>query len=354
MEAQKKKIILDVDTGTDDAIAIVMAALEERFDLLGVCTVSGNIEVKLTTENTLRVLTCCGKQDEIGVYKGSDLPLVSTLLPWTAQALGIRSEIDLRTGKRWPLPRREGTRLDKSEEHPEYLPLPPSETQEREESAVYWLIKTLLAQEENSVTFVQVGPATNLALALRADPRIKKAIKEIIIMGGGDRVTNTSPAAEFNTWADPEAMEIVLQSGCDILLVPLDATHSAYVTLSDAEEIAAIGTAPALLVAGLIKSLASSYINSHEEMRQYQAAPIHDALAVCAALHPQVLSEVVHCNCHVDISGGWAYGQTIVDKRKLLDSETKNCRFARNADRNFFLKWAMEVLSKDREKRPHN
>ena len=111
--ADKRKIIMDVDTGSDDAIALIMAMLDERFDLLGICTVNGNIEVKLTTDNSLRVVECCDKQNQVKVYRGSDLPICSTLLPWTAQSTGIQSEASLLYGPLRPIPRREGVSTGK-------------------------------------------------------------------------------------------------------------------------------------------------------------------------------------------------------------------------------------------------
>ena len=116
----KEKIIMDVDTGSDDAIALVMAMLDPEFELLGICSVNGNIEVKLTTDNSLRVVECCDKQGEVKVYKGCDLPMVATLTPWTSQSTGIRTP----KIRNMPNPRREGTRAGATEIHPEHLPLP--------------------------------------------------------------------------------------------------------------------------------------------------------------------------------------------------------------------------------------
>ena len=83
---ERRKIILDVDTGSDDAIAIATALLSPELDVLGICTVGGNVEVKNTTDNTLRVVECCGAQDRVKVYRGAALPLASTLQPWVIQA----------------------------------------------------------------------------------------------------------------------------------------------------------------------------------------------------------------------------------------------------------------------------
>lgn len=345
----KRKIIMDVDTGSDDAIALVMAMLDERFDLLGICSVNGNIEVKLTTDNSLRVVECCDKQDAVKVYKGCDFPMVSTLMPWTAQTTGIRSEA-MKDCPR-PNPRREGTRAGDKEIHPEHLPLPEPTIREADESAVVWLINTLLASEDGEITLIPVGPLTNIAVAMRADPRIISKIKEIVIMGGGHLVNNASPASEFNIWVDPEAMEVLLHSGCKITMVPLDATHAAYITAEESKRIRDIGTKPAILVADLIEQRTLGYAQDDADMKEKKGAPIHDALAVCAVLYPEVLKNVLHCNCHVDISRGYAYGQTIVDRRVRVNPEPLNCYFALDADRQMFYNWMVDVLEKDKARR---
>ena len=335
---EKRKIIMDVDTGSDDAIALVMAMLDEHFDLLGICAVNGNIEVKLTTDNSLRVVECCDKEDTVKVYKGCDLPIASTLMPYTAQSVR-------------PIPRREGMRAGPNEVHPEHLPLPEPKIKEGEESAVVWLINTLLASEDGEVTLIPVGPLTNIAVALRADPRIIPKIKEIMIMGGGHLVNNSSPAAEFNIWCDPEAMEIVTQAGCKVTMVPLDATHEAYVTVEEAKRIREIGTKPAILVADLVQQRTTGYARNDADMKARGGAPLHDALAVCAVIHPEVLKNVLHCNMHTDISRGFAYGQTIIDRRIRVTPEPLNTYFALGADKEYFYNWLIDVLEKDKARR---
>ncbi len=326
---------MDVDTGSDDAIALVMAMLDQRFDLLGICSVNGNVDVNLTTDNSLRVVECCGKQDTVKVYRGADLPIVSTLMPYTPQV-------------RWGVPRREGQRPGGQEVHPEHLPLPAPVTKEQPQSAVAFYLETLLAAEDHSVTLVPVGPLTNVALAIRSDPRIVDKIEEIVIMGGGYAVNNSTPAAEFNIFVDPEALEIVLQAGCKVTLVPLDATHQAYITGEEAKLFRAIGTKPANLVADLIEQRIIGYSRFDADMQTQ--APIHDALAVCSILYPEVLKDVEFINVHVDISGGIAYGETILDRRNRTFGDPKNTYFAHGADREMFRDWMLEVLRKDAAK----
>ena len=120
--------------------------------------------------------------------------------------------------------------------HHEYLEeLPPSTSKAQDISAVRYLIDALL-ESDGDITIIAVGPLTNIVSAMRADPRVIGKIKKLVIMGGGHLQTNTSSAAEFNIWKDPEAAQIVLTSGCDVLLVPLDATHEGDVTLEESKE----------------------------------------------------------------------------------------------------------------------
>ncbi len=327
--AEKRKIIMDVDTGSDDAVALMLAMLDDYYDLLGITTVNGNLEVKLTTENTLRMVEFLGKQDEVKVYRGADLPLVSTLLPTTPQSL-------------LPIPRREGESIPEGLHHAAHIPTPSFTIKEQPESAMVWLIETLLASKDREITLVPVGPLTNIALAMRADPRIIPKIREIVIMGGAsERAGSKSMGAEFNAWIDPEALEIVLQSGCDITIVPLDATFAAYLTEQDAQRIRDIGSPEADMVASLVLKYGTAELLAAQKEKHI---PMHDSLALCAVQFPEVL-KTVECNCHTDISMGFAYGQTIIDKRPG-STTPRNCRFALGADREMFVNWIIGILEK--------
>ncbi|MGI5887923.1 MAG: nucleoside hydrolase [Oscillospiraceae bacterium] len=333
--AEKRKIIMDVDTGSDDAVALMMAMLSDDIDLLGVTSVNGNLEVKLTTENSLRMVEFCGMQDKIKVYRGAEYPLASTLLPTTAQSLT-------------PIPMRENS-LRKDYHHAAHIPTPSFTTHEADECAAVYLINTLLASKDKEITIVAVGPMTNIALAIRADPRIVPKIRQIIMMAGGMEANHT-PCAEFNSWVDPEAMEIVLQSGCDITMTTLDSTHAAYMTEDDAERIRKIGTRESDFCADLILKYGSTGDLSHVVGDSVHRIPIHDALAVCAVVHPEVL-KTEDWSCHVDISRGFAYGQTIVDRRNRPDGEKPNCHFGVGADKDLFVSWIIETLEKDKQKK---
>ncbi len=224
---ERPKIILDVDTGTDDAVALIMALTGNEADVLGITSVNGNLELKLTTDNTLRVVELCGKGEEVPVYAGCEYPLVATLDPFSPQS-------------RRPLPKREGMDAGRFSVHKDHLPLPETSLRPNMGHAVAWMMNRLMELPEKSVDIVALGPLTNIAMALRLKPELAQRISRIILMGGGDMMANESAAAEFNIWADPEAAEIVLQSGADIAIIPLDATHQALISEAEADRLEAI------------------------------------------------------------------------------------------------------------------
>ena len=192
MPDKKRKIIMDVDTGSDDAIALIVAAMSPEFDLQAVCTVNGNREVRLTTLNTLRVMELLGSN--VPVYKGCEYPMVACLTP------DRKPNIPWREGKMTGI---------MSLTHGDHLPLPgPDYRKEEELNAVSYYVKTLRHAKEK-ITLVPVGPLTNIAMAMRIDPEICNNIEEIMIMGGGDREANSGYLAEYNVWVDPEAGEVM-------------------------------------------------------------------------------------------------------------------------------------------------
>ena len=332
----KEKIIMDVDTGTDDAVALVMALLGEEYELLGISAVNGNVELRCTADNSQRVVECCGKEESVKVYAGADMPLVCTLDPQSAQA-------------RYPLPIRESYGEVDNMMHGFHLPLPEAKHPYEKRSSIFWMAETLLQAGEKEISLVPTGPLTNIALLLRTVPEVIPHIKRVVLMGGGHFIANASSAAEFNIWADPEAAEILLQSGLDITFVPLDATHQALISAEEAEEIAAIGTAPAKLVSAVIKERIARYSRRDRDMAEYGAAPVHDALALCALTHPEVLKDVRECDCHVDIGRGISYGRTVFDLRERVQPEAPNCRVALGADKDFFYQWILGILKLGKE-----
>ncbi|HYN89828.1 MAG TPA: nucleoside hydrolase, partial [Ardenticatenaceae bacterium] len=250
----RKRIILDVDTGTDDAVALMVAALSPALELVGATTVNGNVPVAYCTDNTLRVFD----------YIGVDVPVFEGM----SQAL-LRPDFDRGD---WPVS----------------LELPPARSRKQPQHAVDWLIETYLASD-GDITLVPVGPLTNVALAIRREPRILPKIPELVIMGGGHALGNMTPSAEFNIWVDPEAARVVLNCGRPIRLLPLDATHKALVSTAEVERLRALGT-PAGEAAAICIGPRIEMYDSGQPMQRPGTTPVHDALAVCAIIDPTVIT----------------------------------------------------------------
>ena len=320
---EKKKVILDVDTGTDDAIAIMTAVMSENLEVLGVCAVNGNRGIDFTTENTLRVVEYLGK--DIPVFRGCSLPMV----------------VSLTEGRREDIPYK-GPKDPQDNVHGDYIDLPPATIREQPVSAVRWLVDTLMASE-GDITLIPVGPLTNIAMALRIEPRIAQKIKRIVIMGGGCREVNITPTAEFNFWIDPEAAKIVFDCGCDILVVPLDATHAAAVSIRTAEALERKGSKPATLTARIIRQRQNAY-KHWQPMADIDSVPVHDALAVCAVLDESVLGPVVETYADVDIGKGAADGMSIFDLDNRYKDRKKNVKVALGADPERFADMLLNIL----------
>jgi inosine-uridine nucleoside N-ribohydrolase len=308
-----QKIILDVDTGTDDAVALMVAALSPDIDLIGATTVNGNTLVHFCTENTLRVFDAIGVQ--IPVFEGMSLPL-----------------------SRPDFERDEGS----SSIHGDLLDLPPATSQKQAQHAVDWLIETYLASA-GDVILVPVGPLTNVAAAIRKAPQILEKIPEIVIMGGAHHLGNVTPLAEFNIWCDPEAARIVMNCGRPIRMVPLDATHRALVSRADCVEFRRIGTPATIATAVVVERRIGAY-DAGQPMARLGAAPVHDALAVCAIIDPGVITtELIHVD--VEVQGPLTDGVTVCDFRRGR-GKTPNTHFAVDADEAKFVAMLKDILGR--------
>jgi inosine-uridine nucleoside N-ribohydrolase len=309
------KVILDVDTGTDDAVALMVAALSPDIELIGATTVNGNTAVHNCTENTLRVL------DWIG-------------LP----------QIPVHQGMTRPLARQQMTQLNPASRiHGDLLDLPPAATARIQPGhAVDWLIDTFLASD-GDITLVPVGPLTNVATAIQKEPRILEKIPEIVIMGGAHDHGNSTASAEFNIWLDPEAARIVVNCGRPIRMVPLDATHRALVSLDDCRALRALGTPAAEAAARFVEKRIEGY-DATQPMHRASAAPVHDALAVCAIIDSTVIT-TQFIPVDVETGGELSVGRTVCDFR-FRSRKPPNVHFAMDADEPKFIRMLMETLGR--------
>ncbi|MEA5051618.1 MAG: nucleoside hydrolase [Oscillospiraceae bacterium] len=307
-----RKIILDVDTGSDDAVAIMSAILSKDIQLEAVCSVAGNKDIDKTTENTLRVVQLMGA--DVPVYRGCREPLVKFLCP---------DRLPAREGK-GPLV------VDGKvvQMHADYLDIPKARRKEEAISAPEFYVQYLRRAKE-PVTIVAVGPLTNVAAALLLDGTIVDKIEEIVIMGGGYNITNVTPTAEFNIWYDPEAAQRVIHCGAKVTLVPLDATHAACITRDDCRRFRALGTVPGDFAAALCEQRILVH-NNAQPLAVPDAAAVHDALCIAYLIDPAVLKDVRRVHCDVGFRD-FCEGQTILDMRYY--TEPVNCSFAFGGDR---------------------
>ncbi len=309
------KVILDVDTGTDDAVALMTAALSPDLELVGATTVNGNTAVHTCTENTLRVLDWIGLPG-IPVHEGMSRPL--------ARVRDVR-----------PNPARRF--------HGDLLDLPPSSTAKAQPGhAVDWLIDTYLASD-GDITLVPVGPLTNIATAIQKEPRILDAIPEIVLMGGAHDHGNTTASAEFNIWMDPEAARIVVNSGRPIRMVALDATHRALVSLDDCRSLRALGTPAGEAAARFVERRIAAY-DASQPMHRPGAAPVHDALAVCAVIEPSIIT-THFIPVDVETQAELSVGRTVCDFR-FRSGRPANVEFAMDADETKFVRMLLEILGR--------
>jgi inosine-uridine nucleoside N-ribohydrolase len=279
-----RRIVLDCDTGTDDAVAIMLAALHPDLDLLGVTTVHGNADVAVTTDNTLRVLDHVGRRD---------VPVLAGLgSPSAPRPAGVA----VRGG---------GGRGD------DVLPLPVATIRAGDQPAVDWLVD-LLRDATEQVTLVQTGPLTNLAAVLDADPRLVGAVDELVVLGGTHAVGNVTPSADRNFFDDARAAAGVLGAGFErLLLVTLDATSSVALTGEHAAALRALGT-PAGVAAATFHEQRVRDHAALPSMRARAAAPLHDPLAVAYLLDPSVV-RLQPLHVAVETGGLLTYGRSVID-----------------------------------------
>jgi inosine-uridine nucleoside N-ribohydrolase len=280
-------LIIDTDPGQDDCIAILLALASPELQVLGLTTVAGNVAAPLTARNALRICELAKRRD-LPVFAGCERPLINQ--PYHAPQIHGESGLD-------------GA----------HLPEPKAKLQPQH--AVDWLVETLMDRDDGATTIAAVAPLTNIAMALRREPRIAAKIAKLVIMAGSLRVGgNMTPAAEFNVFVDPHAAEIVFASGIEIALFPLDVTWKVRVRQEHVERLRASKSAAARTVADLM----DFYLGT-EAMAQSGGvigAPLHDACAIAWLLDP-TLFRGSRVAIRVETGSPLTLGMTLPDWRGL-------------------------------------
>ncbi len=274
-----EKVILDCDPGHDDAIAIMLAAGNPSIDLLGITTVAGNQTIEKVTCNALAVCAAAGIR--VPVAQGAGRPLVVPQM--------VADDIHGDTGLDGPV-----------------LPEPEFELDPRH--AVEFIIDTVMAHEPKTVHLVPVGPLTNIALAMRMEPRIVERVKSVVLMGGAYTRGNVTPHAEFNLYVDPDAADAVFRADWDVTMVGLDLTHQALATAELQERVREIGGPISEFVLDIWGFIGRTY----EQQYEFDAPPVHDACCVAALIDPAVFT-TAKADVQVELHGEWTRGTTVVN-----------------------------------------
>lgn len=280
--ATARKIILDCDPGHDDAVALLLAHADPRIDLVAVTTIGGNQTLEKVTRNTLGILSLIGCTD-VPVAAGCTRPLLRPVK--VAAAIHGESGLD---GVDLPEP---SVTLDSRH-------------------AVDLINETVMAHEPGEITLVPTGPLTNIALALRKEPRIIERVREVVLMGGGFHEGNATPVAEFNVLVDPEAAAIVFDAGWPVVMVGLDLTHQALATADVAARVGEIDSASARFVGQLIEAFGRAY----KEVQGFDAPPVHDPCAVAYVIDPSIVT-TRRAPLTVELHGEHTTGMTVADLR---------------------------------------
>jgi len=305
--AARPRLILDCDPGVDDAMAIIAAS--RWADLVGITTVAGNVALEHTTANACRLRSLLGL--DVEVHAGADGPLVG---------------------------RQEFARHVHGETGLGDVVLPEPDRGPDSAHAVEYLVEA--TRSEEGIHLVPIGPLTNVALALRADPGLADRVASITLMGGSALgVGNVSAAAEFNVFADPEAADEVFRCGARVTMLGLNLTHQVRMGAPHAAACRTIGTPVADAMAGLLEF----YTVFHLAAEEVADGPVHDPCAVLAVTHPELFTFEGR-PVHVELTGTHTRGMTLVDERGPRTLEAGNCRVAYGVDADKVIALIMQAV----------
>lgn len=308
-----RKIIIDTDPGQDDAIAILLALASPELDVIGVTTVAGNVPLELTSKNA-RIVCELAARPDIPVAAGCATPLRHDLV--TAE------HVHGKTG------------LDGPDLRDPVMPI-------QDIHGVDFIIEALRSAPSGTITLCPLGPLTNIATAFQRAPDIVAKVQQIVLMGGAYfEVGNITPAAEFNIFVDPEAAEIVLRSGCDIVILGLDVTHKALVTPARTQAFRDMNTRVGTVVA----QWADFFERYDKEKYGSTGAPLHDPCVIAYLLEPGLFTGRF-INVEVETQSELTRGMTVADWWDVTGRE-KNALFIGDLDPNGFFALLVDRIAR--------
>lgn len=283
-EAGRRLLVMDVDTGIDDALAILLALRSPGAEVLAIGTVAGNIEAEQAALNTLKVLEVAGAGVPVAV--GLNKPLLRPLYT-SPQVHGADGLGD--AGLPAPAGRPSG------------------------EHAVDQLVR-LARERPGEITLFASGPLSNVAAALIREPALPRLLKDVIIMGGAVAAPgNVTPVAEANIWHDPEAARLVFAAEWPLTMVGLDVTMSTFLR---PPHLAALRASESP-VSRFVCAILPFYWNRYTRLMGRDGCALHDPLALGIALDPSLVSQMAALDVRVETEGALTVGMTVADRRVL-------------------------------------
>ncbi len=304
-------IILDMDPGIDDAVALSIALTHPAIDIKLLTSVAGNVSVDKTTNNLLKLTTFFNKTN-VPVASGASAPLKKPFVD--------ASYIHGKSGM---------PGYDFPQVTAKTLPVDATTA-----------MAQVLSMSPEPMTIVATGSYTNIALLIQQHPELLKQIKQFVLMGGSLSGGNVSSVAEFNVFTDPDAADIVFKSGVPIVMIGLDVTLKALLPLKTIDNVAHIGESGSML-----QKLMTAYGDSEPGGK-----PMHDVNTICYLLKPEFYTTKDYW---VDvITNGPAAGATIADTQNRWSNGKVNAKVAVDIDVQAFEDWFLEqipVMNQSRE-----
>lgn len=293
-----RPIVIDCDPGHDDAVALLLAVGSPAVDLKAVTTTFGNCSVQDATRNARQVLTLAGVTT-VPVAQGAATSLTgaSTLGNYVHGASGLDGP---------PMP------------EPAFEAVP-------DDAA--GLLRRVIESSQEPITVAATGPITNVARLLLEHPDVKAGICEIVFMGGSTERGNHTPTAEFNTYADPEALDVVLGSGVPVRMVGLNLTHQALASPEVVDRMAATDHTVGRTCAAWMGFFGASY----NRVWEFTAPPVHDPCTVAAIIEPGLI-QWRRAFVAVELQGKWTRGTTVVDLHRRYPEHEANVEVAMTLD----------------------
>ena len=306
-----RPLLIDTDTASDDAVALVMALRHPEVEVVGITVVAGNVGLEQGVQNALYTVELCGA--DVPVHAGAARPLT----------------LDLETAQ-----------FVHGQDGMGDIGLPLSGRTPASNDAVAEIIR-LARQHAGDLTLVTLGPLTNVALAVRTAPDIVDCISRVVVMGGtGQGPGNITPVAEFNIWVDPEAADIVFTSGLPVEMVGWDISYT-YATITRDESDAITAAGP---LGEFCTDIQKVLLEFCENVTHLEGYDLPDPITMGVALEPGLATRVVDRYVRVETGSGLCRGQTVVDHLGVTQ-QPSNTKVVLESSHERFLELLLAAVS---------